>query len=71
MAAMDVFEEEPMRDAAHPLLNLPNVVATPHLGYVTHEEYETQFGEIFDQILAYAAGKPINVINPEVLGARG
>jgi D-3-phosphoglycerate dehydrogenase len=71
MAAVDVFEEEPMRDTAHPLLAMPNVVATPHLGYVTHEEYETQFGEIFDQILAYAAGAPINVINPEVLGTRG
>jgi D-3-phosphoglycerate dehydrogenase len=69
MAAVDVYEEEPMRDIAHPLLQLSNVVATPHLGYVTHEEYETQFGEIFDQILAYADGAPINVINPEVLGA--
>jgi hypothetical protein len=68
MAAVDVFEEEPVRDAAHPLLNVPNVVATPHLGYVTHEEYETQFGEIFDQILAYAASEPTNVINPGVLG---
>jgi len=67
LAAVDVYEQEPMRDAAHPLLALPNVVATPHLGYVTHEEYETQFSEIFDQILAYAAGSPINVINPEAL----
>jgi D-3-phosphoglycerate dehydrogenase / 2-oxoglutarate reductase len=45
------------------------VVATPHLGYVTHEEYETQFVDIFDQILAYGAGKPINVVNPQVLDA--
>ena len=69
MAAVDVFEEEPMRDTAHPLLQMPNVVATPHLGYVTYEEYETQFSEIFDQVLAYAAGAPINVINPAVLEA--
>src|SRR5690242_15625250 len=69
-AAVDVFEEEPMRDTAHPLLNMPNVVATPHLGYVTHEEWEEQFSEIFDQILAYAAGAPINVINPEALAMR-
>lgn len=69
MAAVDVFEEEPMRDVAHPLLTMPNVVATPHLGYVTHEEYETQFSDIFDQILAYAAGSPINMINPEALAA--
>jgi D-3-phosphoglycerate dehydrogenase len=57
MAAVDVYEEEPMRDTSHPLLNMPNVVATPHLGYVTHEEYETQFVDIFDQILAYCAGR--------------
>jgi D-3-phosphoglycerate dehydrogenase len=68
-AAVDVYEEEPMRDTAHPLLNMPNVVATPHLGYVTVEEYQTQFTDIFDQIIAYAAGKPINVVNPQVLDA--
>ena len=66
-AAVDVYEEEPVRDTAHPLLNMPNVVATPHLGYVTHEEYETQFTDIFDQIVSYCAGKPINVVNPQVL----
>ena len=68
-AAVDVYEEEPLRDTAHPLLNMPNVVCTPHLGYVTHEEYETQFIDIFDQITAYCAGKPINVVNPQVLDA--
>ncbi len=68
-AAVDVFEEEPVKDVHHPLLTLPNVVATPHLGYVTHEEYETQFAEIFDQILAYAQGTPINVVNPEVMSS--
>jgi D-3-phosphoglycerate dehydrogenase len=47
---------------------MENLVCTPHIGYVTEEEYELQFSEIFDQILAYEAGKPINVINPEVLG---
>jgi D-3-phosphoglycerate dehydrogenase len=66
-AAVDVYEEEPLRDTAHPLLNMPNVVATPHLGYVTHEEYETQFTDIFDQIVAYCAGSPTNVVNPQVL----
>jgi D-3-phosphoglycerate dehydrogenase len=50
---------------------MPNVVATPHIGYVTQEEWELQFSDIFDQINAYAAGTPINVVNPEVLsGAR-
>lgn len=64
MAGVDVFETEPLRDAADPLLNHPNVVATPHIGYVTHEEWELQFSDIFDQIVAYAAGSPINMINP-------
>jgi D-3-phosphoglycerate dehydrogenase / 2-oxoglutarate reductase len=67
MAAIDVYEEEPVRDTAHPLLNMPNVVCTPHLGYVTREEYEVQFADIFDQIVAYAAGAPINVVNPDAL----
>jgi D-3-phosphoglycerate dehydrogenase len=67
MAAVDVYEDEPMLDSGHPLLNMDNVVCTPHIGYVTREEYEVQFVDIFDQINAYAAGAPINVINPEVL----
>ena len=66
-AAVDVYEEEPMRDTAHPLLNMPNVICTPHLGYVTRDEYEIQFTDIFDQITAYAAGRPINVVNPDVI----
>ena len=71
MAAVDVYEQEPVLDKDHPLLTMPNVICTPHIGYVTRDEYETQFIDIFDQIVAYAAGKPINVINPEVLkGAR-
>jgi len=67
MAAVDVFEEEPVRDPQHPLLTMENVVATPHIGYVTRDEYEIHFTDIFDQIVAYAAGNPINVVNPEVL----
>ncbi len=67
MAATDVYEQEPVRDTAHALLTMPNVVCTPHLGYVTREEYEVQFADIFDQIVAYAAGAPLNVVNPEVL----
>ncbi len=67
MAAVDVYEEEPVLDTNHPLLNMANVVSTPHIGYVSRDEYEVQFADIFDQIIAYAAGTPINVINPDVL----
>ena len=71
MAAVDVYEEEPLTDIHHPLLTMDNVVCTPHIGYVTREEYEIQFADIFDQIIAYASGKPINVVNPEVLKSIG
>jgi len=70
-AAVDVYETEPLRDPADPLLKLPNVICTPHIGYVTREEYELQFSDIFDQILAYAAGAPTNVVNPEVMKQAG
>jgi D-3-phosphoglycerate dehydrogenase len=69
-AAVDVFENEPMRDPGLPLLQFPQVVATPHIGYVTREEYEIQFTDVFDQIVAFAAGTPINVVNPDVLASR-
>ena len=68
MAAVDVFETEPVRDGDHPLLDFDTVVATPHIGYVTRDEYELQFSDIFDQIIAYAEGTPINVVNPAALG---
>jgi D-3-phosphoglycerate dehydrogenase len=67
MAAVDVYEQEPLLDPQHPLLQLDNVVCTPHIGYVSRDEYELQFSDIFDQIVAYAAGAPTNVVNPEVL----
>ena len=71
MAAVDVFEKEPLRDPDDPLLRMKNVVCTPHIGYVTREEYEIHFAGIFDQILAYAAGNPINVVNPKALETAG
>jgi len=67
MAAIDVFEQEPLSDPNHPLLRMDNVVCTPHIGYVTRDEFEIQFSDVFDQILAYAQGCPINVVNPAVL----
>jgi D-3-phosphoglycerate dehydrogenase len=69
MAAVDVYEEEPLLDPDHPLLRMDKVVCTPHIGYVTREGYEHQFSDIFDQVVAYAAGAPINVVNPEVLAS--
>ena len=70
-AALDVFEGEPVLGARHPLLKMDNVVATPHLGYVTEDNYELYFGTAFDNILAVSAGKPATtVVNPEALGKR-
>jgi D-3-phosphoglycerate dehydrogenase / 2-oxoglutarate reductase len=68
LAAVDVYEHEPVLDPGDPLLTLDNVVCTPHLGYVTRDEWELQFADVFDQINALAAGTPIHVVNPEVLG---
>jgi D-3-phosphoglycerate dehydrogenase len=70
MAAVDVFEEEPVLGGRHPLLGMDNVICVPHLGYVEQDGLETMFSTIFDQILAYAGGKPINVANPEALERR-
>jgi D-3-phosphoglycerate dehydrogenase / 2-oxoglutarate reductase len=71
MAAVDVYEEEPLWETNYPLLHMKNVVCTPHIGYVTRDEYDLQFTEIFDQIEAYCSGKPINVVNPAVLDSSG
>ena len=68
-AAVDVFENEPVTDTAHPLLSHDNVLATPHIGYITEEELDLQFSDIYDQINAYAQGAPINMINPAVFGS--
>jgi D-3-phosphoglycerate dehydrogenase / 2-oxoglutarate reductase len=66
-AAVDVYEDEPVLGANHPLLKMDNVICTPHLGYVEQRTYESYFGQAIDNIVAFAAGKPVNVINPEVL----
>ena len=70
MAAIDVYEHEPIGAEGHPLLAMPKVVCTPHIGFVTHEEYDLQFGDIFDQIIAYQAGAPIHVVNPDALATK-
>ncbi len=70
MAALDVFDVEPLLDTSDPLLTRDNVICTPHIGYVTRDEWELQFADIFDQVAAYAAGSPVNVVNPDVLDHR-
>jgi D-3-phosphoglycerate dehydrogenase len=67
LVAVDVYEEEPVLGVNYPLFAMDNVVCTPHIGYVTRDEYEIQFSDIFEQIVAYAAATPINVVNPQVL----
>ncbi len=66
-AAIDVYESEPVMNREHPLVSMPNVICTPHLGYVTWETYELYYEAVVGNILAYAAGAPTNVANPEVL----
>lgn len=63
MAAVDVFDTEPLTDPNDPLLRHPNLIATPHIGYVTEDEFDLQFSDIFDQIVAFDEGHPIHVIN--------
>lgn len=68
-AAVDVYEEEPALGAAHPLIGLPNALCTPHLDYVEKGNYELYFGSAFDNVVAFADGRPENIANPEVLKA--
>jgi D-3-phosphoglycerate dehydrogenase / 2-oxoglutarate reductase len=70
MAAVDVYEQEPVIDADHPLLKMDNVTCTPHLGYVTRETYEEYYGVVVDDILAFASGKPRNVLNPQAVARK-
>lgn len=65
-AAVDVFDSEPLTDASDALLSHPRLIGTPHIGFVTQDEFNKQFGDAFDQINAYEQGAPINMINPEV-----
>lgn len=66
-AAVDVYEDEPVLGGGHPLLQMDNVVCTPHLGYATHETLKDYLGLAIDRVVAFAAGKPKDVVNPEAL----
>jgi len=65
-AAVDVFDTEPLTDPNDPLLSHPRLIATPHIGFVTEDEFDKQFTDIFEQVNAFAAGEPIHMINPSV-----
>lgn len=67
--AVDVFEQEPLTDPTDPLINHPNVIATPHIGFVTEEDLDQQFADVYELVQAFAAGRPIWVVNPEVLAS--
>ena len=67
MAAIDVYEEEPLRDPQNPLLQMDNVICTLDTGYVTGKEWLVQFSDVLDQINVYDLASPINVVNREVL----
>jgi D-3-phosphoglycerate dehydrogenase / 2-oxoglutarate reductase len=69
-AAVDVYEKEPVIGADHPLLKMDNATCTPHLGYVTREGYEDYYAVVVDDILAFAAGKPQNVLNPQAIAKK-
>ena len=71
LAAVDVYENEPVQDGNHPLLHLDNALCTPHTAWLEPDTYELYFGEAFDNINAFLSGTPANIVNPEVLQAAG
>jgi D-3-phosphoglycerate dehydrogenase len=66
MAAVDVFESEPIMQG-HPLLRLENAVCTPHIGYVEQDSYESYFGAAFENVVNFIQGQPSNLVNPDAL----
>ena len=66
-AAVDVYETEPLTDTQHPLLTMPNVICTPHIGYVEQDSYEAYFSAAFDNVVNFVAGNPTHIVNPDAL----
>lgn len=69
MAAIDVFESEPILQG-HALLRLENCICTPHIGYVEQNSYEMYFGAAFDNVINFIKGTPTNIVNPGALQVR-
>jgi D-3-phosphoglycerate dehydrogenase len=69
-AALDVFREEPIYDAGYGLLQMPNVICIPHIGYVEQNGYELYFRKAFENILNFLAGSPTNVVNTKALNSK-
>jgi phosphoglycerate dehydrogenase-like enzyme len=65
-AAVDVYEQEPVVNGNHPLLSMPNVLCTPHLGWAEWQNFELYFRETFEQIVAFEQGEPLRLRNPDV-----
>ena len=65
-AAVDVFDEEPITWQQDELASHPNIIATPHIGFVTDDEFEMQFSEVFEQVKSWTCGRPVNMLNPDI-----
>jgi D-3-phosphoglycerate dehydrogenase len=65
-AAVDVYEQEPIVNGDHPLLKMPNVLCTPHLGWAEWDNFELYFHECFEQIVKFERGEPLRLGNPDV-----
>jgi D-3-phosphoglycerate dehydrogenase len=65
---VDVYENEPVLGGDHPLLRLPNATCTPHTAWLEQNTYELYLGEAFENAVAFAANRPVKLVNPEVLG---
>jgi hypothetical protein len=69
-AGVDVYDQEPLVDRDHPLLNMENVVCTPHLDYVERDQLDRYFSDQFVRVAAFERGEPVDMVNPDALQKR-